>query len=78
MQVPPEGVRLDYLSPGAGAKPYFSFGLEPPRCALQCWSLEPFLKQWLLQEQVAANLPHAQGSGGALGALVRAWVMEGG
>ena len=55
-EVPPEGVRLGYLSPGAGAKPYFEFGTEPPRCALQCWSLEPFLKQWLLQEQMAASL----------------------
>ena len=59
--MPPEGINLDYLSPGAGAKPYFEFGLEPPRCALQCWSLEPFLKQWLLQEQL-------QGGNGAAAA----------
>ena len=61
--MPPEGINLDYLSPGAGAKPYFEFGLEPPRCALQCWSLEPFLKQWLLQEQLQGS-----SGGGAAGA----------
>ena len=61
--MPPEGINLDYLSPGAGAKPYFEFGLEPPRCALQCWSLEPFLKQWLLQEQVQGGNSGGAGAG---------------
>ena len=26
-------------------KPFFEFGTEPPACQLQCWSLEPYLKQ---------------------------------
>ena len=63
--MPPEGINLDYLSPGAGAKPYFEFGLEPPRCALQCWSLEPFLKQWLLQEQLQGEGSGGGGGGGS-------------
>lgn len=52
-------------------KPFFAFGTEPPACQLQCWSLEPYLKQWLLQEQSTRNMPSKEASGSFLGSLVR-------
>jgi alpha-glucosidase (family GH31 glycosyl hydrolase) len=64
-----EGLQLMWLA--AGAKPFFTFGTEPPACQLQCWSLEPYLKQWLLQEQSFSHMPSADASGALLGSLVR-------
>jgi hypothetical protein len=57
-------------------KPFFTFGTEPPACQLQCWSLEPYLKQWLLQEQSTRNMPGPDGSGAFIGSLVNlfSWV----
>lgn len=54
-------------------KPFFTFGTEPPACRLQCWSLEPYLKQWLLQEQSTRNMPGLTGigKGAFIGSLVR-------
>ncbi len=52
-------------------KPFFTFGTEPPACQLQCWSLEPYLKQWLLQEQSTRNMPSMSGKGAFIGSLVR-------
>ena len=54
----------------AGAKPFFTFGTEPPACQLQCWSLEPYLKQWLLQEQSFHHMASPDGAGAFLGSLV--------
>lgn len=57
--------------PSAGAgKPFFTFGTEPPACQLQCWSLEPYLKQWLLQEEATRNMPAKGATGAFLGSLV--------
>ena len=56
-------------------KPFFTFGTEPPACRLQCWSLEPYLKQWLLQEQSTRNMPGSINGnakkGAFIGSLVR-------
>ena len=52
-------------------KPFFEFGTEPPACQLQCWSLEPYLKQWLLQEEATRNMPSDHATGAFLGSLVR-------
>ena len=51
-------------------KPFFEFGTEPPACQLQCWSLEPYLKQWLLQEEATRNMPSDHATGAFLGSLV--------
>ena len=51
-------------------KPFFEFGTEPPACQLQCWSLEPYLKQWLLQEETTRNMPSNHATGAFLGSLV--------
>ena len=51
-------------------KPFFTFGTEPPACQLQCWSLEPYLKQWLLQEEATRNMPAKGATGAFLGSLV--------
>ena len=57
------------LHAGVG-KPFFEFGTEPPACQLQCWSLEPYLKQWLLQEEATRNMPSDHATGAFLGSLV--------
>jgi alpha-D-xyloside xylohydrolase len=71
---PPE--LLDFVDPSA--KPFFTFGTEPPACQLQCWSLEPYLKQWLLQEQSFSHMPSADASGALLGSLVKGAVVQNG
>lgn len=58
------------LSCAGVGKPFFTFGTEPPACQLQCWSLEPYLKQWLLQEEATRNMPAKGATGAFLGSLV--------
>ncbi|EIE26263.1 hypothetical protein COCSUDRAFT_64412 [Coccomyxa subellipsoidea C-169] len=67
-ELPPDGI-LDFVDPSVG-KPFFTFGTEPPACRLQCWSLEPYLKQWLLQEQSTRNMPGSINGNAKKGAFI--------
>ena len=60
---------ISCMHAGVG-KPFFEFGTEPPACQLQCWSLEPYLKQWLLQAEATRNMPSDHATGAFLGSLV--------